>query len=123
MTAGGRDLQRAPREQLPADVGEIAIASLGRSRDDRRGSRGSARLVGSVERIDGFRQRSRDAHVEAFHDACLGGVLRREEQALQSETTGSDRDRQDAADAVDGAVERQLADDHRVVDGSSRERS
>ena len=101
VAAGRRDFERAAREQLPAHVGKIAFACVRRCRGGAADRRRALRLVRPVQRIDRFRQRARDADVETLDDARLGGVLWRQQQPLQSETTGGDGDRQDAANAVD----------------------
>ena len=76
---------------------------------------------GMIERFDRLRQRARHADVEAVDHAGLGGVVGRQEQAPQSEPPRGDGNRQHAADAVDRAVERELAENDRVVDGAARQ--
>ena len=106
-------------QQLSAHVGEIAVRGLSRRRHRRRRRDARSRRVGMVERLDRLRQRARDAHVEAIDDAGFGRVVRRQQQALQPEAPRGDGNRQHAADAVDRAVERQLAEDDGVVDGAA----
>jgi hypothetical protein len=58
-----------------------------------------------IERLDGIHQRPHRAHLQAGDDARLGGVLRWQEHAAQAEPPCGDGNRQDAANAVDAAVE------------------
>src|SRR6185503_10504252 len=81
--------------------------------------RSALRLVRPIQRINRLRQRASDADVEALDDAGLGCVVWWKQQPLESETTGGDGDRKDAANAVDPTVERELADNDRVVDGAA----
>ena len=114
--------ERSPRQQLAANVRKIAFGWLrGRCGGGRRFRASRARRF--VQRLNRLRQRPRDADVQALDDARFGGVLRRQKQPLQTEAAGADSDRQHAANAVDGAVERQLADDDGIVDRSARQRS
>ena len=76
-----------------------------------------------IERLERFRQRSHDADVQALNDARLCRVVRRQQQAAETETSGSDRDRQHTSNAVDRAIERQFTKDDRVVDGATRQRA
>jgi len=69
--------------------------------------------------VDCVGQGPHGADFQAVHDARFGGVRWRQQQALQPETTGGDRNRQHAADAVDGSVEREFAQDDGVLDGPS----
>src|SRR5262245_49039710 len=74
---------------------------------------------GLIQGIDGFCERLRDADVETFDDGRFGRVLRREEQSLEAQTSRTYRDRQYATDAIDGAIQREFTDDHRVVHGAA----
>jgi hypothetical protein len=72
-----------------------------------------------VQRIQRFRQRTHDTNVEAIYDARFGGVLWWQHQAAQAEAPCRDRNRQYAANAVDGSVQRQLAQHDGVIDGAA----
>jgi len=74
-----------------------------------------------IQCVDRFRQRSRDADVEAIHHASLGGVVGWQQQAAQPEPPRGNGNRQHAAYAVNRAVERELAQDDRVVDRPARQ--
>ena len=115
--------ERSPRQQLATNVRKIAFGRLrGRCGGGRRLRATSAR-VRFVQRLDRLCQRPRDTDVQPLDDARFGGVLRRQKQPLEPEAAGADSDRQHAANAVDGAVERQLADDDGVVHAPARQRT
>ena len=61
-------------------------------------------------------ERTDDADLEAINDRRFRGVLRREKQSRQAKAPRGNRDREDATNGVDAAVERQLAEDERVLE-------
>ena len=116
VSAGRGDLERPAGEELAADVREITVTDPGarrRARGDSRRDPGCRRIV---QRVDGIGKCAHQAQVQAGNDGRFGRVLGRHQQALQPEPPGRDGDRQHAPDAIDPAIERQLADDERVVD-------
>ena len=119
VATGGGHFERTTGQQLATDVGQVAIAMrCGGGYDLRCGHR-ALRFVRPVQGINRFGQRPGGVDLEAFDHTGFGPILRRQQQPLQPQSTRGDGDRQHAPDAVDGAVERQLADDHGVVDGAS----
>ena len=76
-----------------------------------------------AQRVECIRQRSDYAHAQTIDDACFGRILRWQQQTRETEASGGDRNRQDASDGIDAAVERQLAEHERVLKGLRRELS
>jgi hypothetical protein len=114
VTAGRRDLERAPGEQLSANVRQVqrAVPCRGRRRY-RSGRHHGSRLVERAHRVDKRRHRE---HVESGDDRRFAGVRRRQEDAGEPVTPGGSGDGQNTAGAVNRAVERQLAEQHQICD-------
>ena len=114
MSAGRGNLERAPGKQLAAHIGQIPFSGRRNRRGMRRGGREPG-LIRPIQRLDGFGQRAHETDLDAFDDARFGRILRRQQQASESQPPRRDGNRQHAANRVDRAVQRQFADDHGVV--------
>jgi hypothetical protein len=64
-----------------------------------------------------------DAYGQPIDDARFRRILRRQQQARETEAPGGDSNRQHASDGVDAAIERQFAEHERVLKGLRRELS
>ena len=113
VTAGRGDFERAPREQLSADVGEIGDCRGPRRRRVDRRRRQTRRIV---EGAHGLGERRDRKDVQPRDDRRFAGVGCRQQHAGEAVAPGGDRDRQDPARGVDRSVERQLAEQHEIGD-------
>ena len=121
MAAGGGNFERATSQELTANIRKIAFSRIGISNGGRSRQR-ARRSFRLIQGINGIRQRLRDADVQPLDDRGFGGILRWKEQSLQAEATGTNCDRKHTANTVDGAIERQLTNDDRVIHTSARQR-
>ncbi len=90
------------------------MSSRGRDSGGARDWRSATRQI-AVERGDGFSQGVDRQHLEAGHEAGLGGVGGGQQQLAIAIAPGAGRNRQHATCRVHRTVERELADDERVA--------
>ena len=99
-----RDLERAPRQNLAADLRKIVVRRHdGGSR--RQGRHRALRTVGMIECLQRLRQGPRDADIQTIDDAGLRCVLGRQQETPQALPSGRDGDRQHTANAIDRAIQ------------------
>ena len=125
VAAGGRDLERAARDLLPAHVGQVrrlgALPVRPRRRRPRRA--GASRALAAQERDQLGSGSAGACTVVAADDRGLGRVVARHEQPPDAAAARPGGDRQHAAHRPQRAVERQLADEQRAVErGRDRRR-
>lgn len=110
MPAGGGNLQRALGHLLSLDVGEVDGITQRRGEDlvDVDGERRDR--VAILEELDRLRERLHRVDIQPLRDRRLAGVVNRDDDALFLLVQRPHRDRQDAMDRLELAIQRQLAD-------------
>ena len=115
MGAGGRDLHRPLYVGLPAHVREID--RIGRAIDGRPGGRERLDPDQSAEVRDELLQRSHGKDLDTAHHGRFGAVHSRNEGALHARRPCLGHHRQNPVGVAQGAVERQLTQEDRVIFG------
>jgi hypothetical protein len=108
VTAGRRDLQRAPRDLLTANVGQIRAGG----RQERGRCERGRLLGGDLQRLDDLAQMAdRNDGAIAAHDGRLGRILARHEEPGDGVGARVGSHGQHAAHRAYATVEGQLADE------------
>ena len=114
MPARTGNLDGPSRQELTVDVGKVQRMAL------EKGGRHCDRCRhGVVQRADGFDQGPDREDVEPANNRRLAGIGARQKNAGESLTPCRGRDGQHAPRGLDGAVERDLANDDDVGDGAA----
>ena len=113
VTAGCRNLERAPRQRLAVDVGEVAIEGW-RTPSARGGGSDCSEPVRLVECRHRFGKRADTVKSEPAHDSGFGVVGIGQQEGANVVAPCGRGHRQHAARGLDPAIERKLADQKNV---------
>ena len=118
VAARRRHLERAPRQQLPADVREVSPHAAG-LRHDGVPARVTARLVSLRQSVHGLDQRGDRPHRQPRDDSRLRGIRRGHNRGADAGAGRGHRHGKHAAGGTHGAVEGERAhhDNVRVLAG------
>ena len=111
VPAGRRDLQRPLGHRLPQHVRHVGIAPFGGRPEIQRLFRPEGNKP--LKEVHHLQRRPHPVDLNPFHDARLGGVVRREENPLKPLFRRHNRHRQRPGHPPDRPVQRQLPEEDR----------
>ena len=117
MPSGRGNLERAAGETLAPHFGEVRLVAGRRGTGRRTRQAVGGRRV--VEHPHGFGQRRDRPYPQPGDYRGLRRIRRRQQERRGALGAGGHRDRQHAPGSLDGAVERQLPEQHHIVHGTA----